>query len=284
MTTIPYDRAIKDLIAGLNATGHVTHRSYKKTSVTFHHNGGKLSLDGILDVWRTRPASAHFQSDKVGALGQYVKVNEYAWAVGNTQGNINTISIEMANETLAPKWLVADATWQSAARLAGWLFANVIDGQPRPSKSNVHFHHFWKSTDCAGPYMDSIYDRLLAAVQMYYDMFKGKVPSATDLTIDARALNRAAKGLGFNAGDAWFHDCEQFMAWAAHPKINVITIDQRDYFKYAVVTKKDFAYAGRMMDTTIRLVERKFKLDIDGVFGADDAKVLRGYNYTVVGV
>lgn len=179
MTTIKYDKPVRDFIAGLNATGHVTHVKYKKTSVTFHHNGGRLSLQGILDVWKTRPASAHFQSDRAGAIGQYVHVNEYAWATGNTKGNQSSISIEMANETVAPTWKVADVTWKSAARLAGWLFANVIDGRPRPSKSNVHFHKYWKSTDCAGPYMDKIYAQLLAEVQKWYDHFSGKTTPST---------------------------------------------------------------------------------------------------------
>lgn len=174
MTAAPikYDRPVANFIAGLDATGHVTHRSYKKTSVTFHHNGGRLSLQGILNVWKTRPASAHFQSDAAGRIGQYVGVQEYAWATGNTQGNISSISIEMADKTLAPKWEVDPITWQSAARLAGWLFANVIDGRPRPSRSNVFFHKHWKATDCAGPYMDSIYDELLKKVQAWYDFFR----------------------------------------------------------------------------------------------------------------
>lgn len=284
MTTIAYDRPIRDFIAGLDATGHVTHKSYKKKSVTLHHNAGRLSLQGILDVWKYREASAHFQSDAVGALGQYVRVHEYAWAAGNTTGNIESIHIEMANETLSPSWRVADVTWQSAARLAGWLFANVVDGQPRPSRNNFFYHHHWKATQCAGPYMDSIYDKVLAAAQKYYDVFKGKLPSPTDVTIDARALNYAASGKGFNPGDVWFGDCKQFMAWAAHPKINLITIAQRDYYTYCVVTKKDFAYAGRMMKVTIQLMQRKFGLQADGIVGPTTARVLRSYGYTVTGI
>jgi hypothetical protein len=171
MTTIAYDLPVKDLIAGLNATGHVTHRSYAKKSVTLHHNGGRLSHEGVLNVWKTRPASAQFDIDKAGAAAQYVKSSEYAWAVGNTTGNIETISIEMCNLTTAPKWLVDPVTWKAAARLAGWLFANVIDSKPRPSMSNLHYHHFWKSTDCAGPYMDTVYPQVLAEAQQWYDHF-----------------------------------------------------------------------------------------------------------------
>ena len=175
MTTIVYDKPVTDLIAGLNATGHVTHTKFNKTSVTFHHNGGRLSHQGVLNVWKTRPASAHFDVDANGALAQYVHVNEYAWACGNTRGNQTSISIEMCNSTLSPTWQVAEVTWKSAARLAGWLFANVI--KAAPTKSNVLFHHNWLATECAGPYMDAQYNDLLAEVQKAYSAFKGTKPT-----------------------------------------------------------------------------------------------------------
>lgn len=174
MTTIAYDKPVKDYIDELNATGHVTHRSYTKKSVTIHHNAGRLSHEGVLRVWQTRPASAHFDVDAAGAVCQYVKVNEYAWHAGNTQGNIESIGIEMANAKLAPNWEVSETTWKSAARLAAWLFAKVI--KARPSASNLHYHHYWRSTLCAGPYMDSVYSQLLAETQRWYNIFTAPPP------------------------------------------------------------------------------------------------------------
>lgn len=168
---IKYDRPVKNLIDALSATGHVTHTAYKKKSVTLHHNAGRLSHEGVLNVWKTRPASAHFDVDRAGAVCQYVKVNEYAWAVGNTAGNMETISIEMANSATGGDWPVAEITWKAAARLAGWLFAKVIGH--RPTKDNLHYHHHWRETACAGPYMDSVYNRVLAEAQKAYDYFVG---------------------------------------------------------------------------------------------------------------
>jgi hypothetical protein len=186
--TIAYDKSVKNLIDKLSATGHVTHTAYKKKSVTLHHNGGRLSHEGVLKVWQTRPASAHFDVDSAGAVAQYVKVNEYAWAVGNAKGNQETISIEMADATLAPGWTVADVTWKSAARLAGWLFAKVVDGTPRPTKDNFFYHHHWSSTACAGPYMDKIYAKVLKAAQEAYDSFKAKksTPSSSGSSTPAK--------------------------------------------------------------------------------------------------
>lgn len=174
MTTIAYDMPIKDLVAQLSATGHVTHTEYKKTSVTLHHNGGRLSHEGVLNVWRTREASAQFDADGVGAIAQFVKVNEYAWAAGNTQGNMSSIHIEMANSTLAPSWGVAEVTWRSAARLAGWLFAKVIG--VRPNSSNFFVHSHWYSTECAGPYINSAWNQVMIWCQRAYDYFKGSHP------------------------------------------------------------------------------------------------------------
>jgi len=178
MTTINYDQPIQDFIDQLSATDHVTHTKYIKTSVTFHHNAGRLSLQGILDVWKVRPASAHFQVDRKGALGQYVHVNEYAWATGTRTGNAKSISIEMANETLSPDWVVNEVTWKAGARLAGWLFVHVI--KQAPTASNVHLHSHWKATLCAGPHIRKVYDDLLAEVQASYKYFLDKKNGGKD--------------------------------------------------------------------------------------------------------
>lgn len=171
-----YDKPVKNLIAGLNATGHVTHTKHRKNMVTIHHNGGRLSHEGVLNVWKSRPASAHFDVDGVGAVAQYVEMNEYAWATGSTNGNQQSISIEMCNSAVGGDWPVDEITWRSAARLTGWLFAKVIG--ERPSTSNVVPHHHWKPTTCAGPYMDRMITSFISVAQQAYDFFKsGGSPS-----------------------------------------------------------------------------------------------------------
>jgi N-acetylmuramoyl-L-alanine amidase len=175
VSTIAYDRSVKNLIAGLNATGHVTHTTHRKTKVTLHHNAARLSHEGVLQVWQTRPASAHFDVDGYGALAQYVIVNEYAWSTGTSEGNQQSISIEMANSAVGGAWPVAETTWREAARLAGWLFARVIG--VRPDNSNLIPHHYWKATACAGPYMDSVWRQVVSAAQLAYDNFTNPTPT-----------------------------------------------------------------------------------------------------------
>lgn len=172
MTVIAYDKPVKNLIPGLDATGHVTHTQHRKTHVTLHHNGGRLSHEGVLSVWQTRPASAHFDVDAYGAVAQYVRVNEYAWATGDTEGNQRSISIEMCNSGVGGDWPVGEDTWREAARLAAWLFARVIGVRPT---SELVQHKFWSSTDCAGPYIGRIFNQILALCQYHYDVFTGSV-------------------------------------------------------------------------------------------------------------
>lgn len=169
MPVIGYDRPVKDLIAQLSATGHVTHTSFRKTMVTVHHNAGVLTHEDVLNAWRTREASAHFDVDARGAVAQYVNVNEYAWSCGNTQGNQSSISIEQSNSGGEPDWPVSETTWHETARLAGWLFAHVIG--TRPNSSNLVPHHYWYSTACPGPYMDRVFGQLISLAQQAYDSF-----------------------------------------------------------------------------------------------------------------
>ena len=142
---------------------------FRKTSVTLHHNAGRLSHDGVLGVWQKRPASAHFNVDAYGTVAQYVNASEYAWAVGSYSGNCSTISIEMCNLTLSPYWEVSETTWKAAARLAGWLFAHVI--KARPTEHNRRRHSNWSSTACPGPFIDKNWSKIIVETQKWYDHF-----------------------------------------------------------------------------------------------------------------
>jgi hypothetical protein len=168
---IAYDLPMRNMIAGLDATGHVTHTQHRKTHVTIHHNGGWLSHDGLLSVWRVREASAHFNIDSQGDAAQFVGVNEYAWACGDTEGNQRSISIEHCNTVGAPSWIVDEITWSRGARLAGWLFARVI-GAP-PTRETLVFHNSWIATLCAGPWLARMYSEILEIAQHWYEVYSG---------------------------------------------------------------------------------------------------------------
>jgi hypothetical protein len=200
VTTISYDRPVEDLIAGLSATGHVTHTSCTKTSVTLHHNGGVgASREDVLNTWKSRQASAHFDVDGDGNIAQFVKVDEIAWGVGDWAGNQATISIEMADATGSPSWQISDATLASATRLAAWLFVHVV-GQ-RPSPANFFPHQHWTQTDCPGPFVMAHWSSILASVQTQYDQMTGVVQHVPVGKTVVQLAHEVIQGLWGNGQD-----------------------------------------------------------------------------------
>jgi len=115
--------------------------------------------------------------DAKGAVAQYVRVKEYAWATGSTLGNETSISIEMADATFAPNWEVSETTWKAAARLAAWLFFHEIGA--RPSPANFFPHRHWSNTDCPGPFVVRNFNKILVEAQVQYDKFKAGDPDKT---------------------------------------------------------------------------------------------------------
>lgn len=278
MTTISYDQPVKDLIDELDDTGHVTHVAYKKKSVTLHHNGGRLSHEGVLNVWKTRPASAHFDVDRYGALAQYVRVQEYAWAVGNLVGNQESISIEMCNSTVSPTWEVADVTWLNAARLAGWLFANVVDGRPRPTSANLHYHHYWAATDCAGPYMDSIYAKVLLVAQKWYDFFTA---STTNLTIATKAVVLAYGGQPMNITDSYYADARQVLAWGRSlPNQPVAPLVEQEWID--AIVADNFVHAGSLFRQCFTNLQDYFGIVEDSSHILELLLRMKDYGYSVI--
>lgn len=181
MTTIAFSKPIEDMIAGLSATGHVSHESHKKTTVTIHHNGGvRVSHQGVLDTWKTRAASAHFDVDVNGDIAQYVKVDEVAWSAGNWEGNLTDVSIEMADEN--SQYEISTATLNTATDLAAWLYVHVIG--ERPKASNFFMHSHWVQTDCPGPYVTTRFTTILSSVQLKFDKLTNtNSPAPTKKTV-----------------------------------------------------------------------------------------------------
>lgn len=244
-STIAYDKPVANFIDRITATGHVTNIAYQKKSVTIHHNGGKLSLDGIYQVWRVRRASAHFQVDANGNVGQYVDVRMYAWAVGNTYGNQSSISIEQCNSTLSPKWEVGEKTWKSAARLAAWLHWKVLGLAPVKGKT-LFRHHDWAgaSTECAGPFIDLMWTEFCNEVVAQYKAFTGGGGTPTTLIGKIRAF-------------------QTLLEVTSDGKWGDLTDDRAQRMRAAASVH---TYAGRMI-FDIRDVQRVVDATVDGVWG-----------------
>lgn len=66
--------------------------------VVIHYNAGDLTVEGCYNVWQTREASAHYQVESSGRIGQLVWDGDMAWHAGNGTANRKSIGIEHANQ------------------------------------------------------------------------------------------------------------------------------------------------------------------------------------------
>lgn len=140
------------------------------SSVVLHYNDGDLSIDGCYDTWLTREASAHYQVQSDGLIGQLVWDGNTAWHAGNWDANCRSIGIEHANRGDS----LTDECIESGAHLVAAICAYYKLGRPQ-WEVNVFPHNHFSSTDCPGPLREgtSYHDRYMARAAEWYDAMVG---------------------------------------------------------------------------------------------------------------
>lgn len=118
--------------------------------VTLHHMGGIMNVDGCVETWRQRPASAHYCIDPYGEIGQAVNDWDTAWANRNLVSNLETIAIEHS-DCGGPEqdWPISAATLEAGAHLVAAICLAYDLGRPEAGK-NIKYHSVESAgyTDC----------------------------------------------------------------------------------------------------------------------------------------
>lgn len=146
--------------------------------VVVHHNAGVLSIDQIWDVWQTRQASAHYQVQSDGQIGQLVNDWDTAWHAANQYTNQRSIGIEVSNSA-GPNadWPITDTAIREAGRLIAAVCLNKNLGRP-VSGGNVRYHREFTGTSCpyhlapGGKYNKTLIDE---AQRFYDELAAGRV-------------------------------------------------------------------------------------------------------------
>lgn len=165
--------ADENLILDRHYTGGRNGRKIDK--VVLHHNGGNLSIRGCYDVWQTREASAHYQVDASGRIGQLVWDADTAWHAGNYEANCTSIGIEHADISTSP-WKISDATLDNGAHLTAAVCKYYGLGRPQYGK-NVFFHKDFSPTECPASIAGSQRDAYMRKAQEWYDRMTGGKPA-----------------------------------------------------------------------------------------------------------
>lgn len=148
--------------------------------IVIHHNAGvKNSTEYIRDLWNnTREASAHYQVEHDGTIGQLVNDSDTAWHANDGDINSRSIGIEHANISGPDRWQISDATIEEGAHLVAALCHGYKLGRPAWGV-NVFPHSQFTSTGC--PWQlnkgGEDHDTYMRRAQWWYDSFDKPAPA-----------------------------------------------------------------------------------------------------------
>ena len=171
---------------------------HKINKILVHHNSGRLTTRGCWDTWQTRQASAHYQVEESGRIGQLVWDKDTAWHASNWKANQTSIGIEHANND-TKAWTISPATLEAGAHLVAALCKNYGLGRPEWLK-NAFPHQFFANTDCPGQIAHSQRSQYMARAQYWYDTMTGHKPAPSTPAPAAKGVDLEALATAVIAG------------------------------------------------------------------------------------
>lgn len=144
------DEKMAELITKKYLTVHKNSRpgyklwSVKNIVVHYVANPGTTALQNWKNFENNKPnTSAHFIIDLDGSVLQCMPLDEVAWAIGTTEGNYTTISIECCHPD--ETGIFTDETYESLVKLVSWLCAEFD-----LTEENVKRHYDYPRTTSSG--------------------------------------------------------------------------------------------------------------------------------------
>lgn len=145
-----------------------------------HYNAGDLTVEDCYNVWQSREASAQYQVESSGRVGQLVNDWDTAWHAGDWDANCRSIGIEHANQGDS----ITDACLESGAHLVAAIHKMYGLGRPEWGV-NVFPHCHFSPTSCPGPLKEgtSYHDKYMERAQYWYDVMTGTKTESNDKSV-----------------------------------------------------------------------------------------------------
>lgn len=177
-----------------------THAAGRKVEyIVIHYNAGDLTVEGCWSVWQTREASAHYQVESGGRIGQLVYDKDIAWHAGNWTANTKSIGIEHANKSGGT---IAEECLDNGSHLVAALCHYYNLGRPEWGK-NVFPHSHFVATSCPGQIYGSQKDAYIQRAQYWYDVMDGKdveKPTSTGSTSSGSSSSSSSSSSTLDLG------------------------------------------------------------------------------------
>lgn len=228
--------------------------------VVVHYNMGDLSIDGCYDTWQTRAASAHYQVQSDGLIGQLVWDANTAWHAGNWDANCKSIGVEHANRGDS----ITDECLESGAHLVAALCLYYKLGRPKWGV-NVFPHNHFSSTDCPGPLREgtSYHDRYMRRAGEWYDaMASGSEPAPSPAP---------SQPAGLDLGDKSWTGPKMIREWQGQlgTSVDGVISGQTEFCRSRLVRVERGCLVGTSGGSDlVAALQRKIGVDVDRYAGS----------------
>lgn len=222
---------------------------YRIEKIFVHHMAGNLTVQTCGNVFKTRPASAHYGINGKN-IGLYVDEKDTAWHCANATYNRKSIGIECANSTGASGgWKVSDETIKTLIK----LLVDICKRNNIPKltytgdlKGNLCMHRWLASTACPGPYLGTKFTYIANEVNKELQ----KKEETTTANSNPSGITLPKRGY-FTRGDEG-SGVKKLQKWLKKYGFDPGEIDGDYGAKTAAAVKK---------------FQKKYKLEVDGEFG-----------------
>lgn len=191
--------------------------------IVIHYNAADLTVEGCYSVWQSREASAHYQVESGGRIGQLVNDWDTAWHAGDWNANITSIGIEHANKAGG---YVTDECLDAGAHLVAALCKYYNLGRPAWMQ-NVFPHSYFSATSCPGRLQDEQNAAYMSRAQAWYDhMVNGAAAPSGDAGANVPSTPQQPSGIPDSAWKAeWVN-----VHYALHDMTDNCWLDTVDNF------------------------------------------------------
>lgn len=152
--------SLVDVVVYANKNNYLEGRNGVKISeITIHHMAAVLTAEecGKLFQNPNRKSSTHYGVGKNGEIGLYVDENNTAYANGNFESNLRSVTIETSNSSVGGDYPVSDNVLKELIKLVADIAKRNSLGKLVNGK-NLTPHNKYAATVCPGKYLLSKMD------------------------------------------------------------------------------------------------------------------------------
>ena len=130
--------------------------------ITIHHMAGNLSTSQMeACVYNpNRQMSCNYAIYSDGTMECFVGEQYRSWCSSSWENDKNAITIEVANNSLAPNWTVSDASYKKLIKLCADICKRygITPKYTGKTTGSLTVHRMFSNTSCPGPYLMKLHE------------------------------------------------------------------------------------------------------------------------------